>query len=334
MNRSKLCMIGHGMMGVWHSEAMARHPAVLHTVVGRRPEPTAEFAARFGYHRWTTSLEQALADPEVDIAVVAGPSETHAEMALACIAAGKHTLVEIPIAMNLADSERVVAAAAARGVTLGVVHPMRYRPHRGPLIERIRAGSERVRHAHGRFFIHRVENIGATGYKRSWTDNILWHHSCHLIDLGLWLIAGGDMRKADDLVAQVRCTMPDADPHTGVPMEITLVVETSGQQSIVATGSYYGHERIYDTLVVSERDSYRVDEHRNTLTSGGGTAPIASERENAWLCLQDFVDAIRHGREPLVPGWSVLPTMRVLERAQQEWNRRFGARALPGRPQA
>src|SRR4029453_1812494 len=137
-----VCMIGHGMMGIWHSEALQRTPdAVLHTVVGRakpasvEANPTAgrgesspeTFAEKYGYKKWTTDLDEALADPEVDIVIIAGPSETHAEMAIKSLEAGKHTLVEIPIAMNLTDSEQVVAAAKERGLTLGLSHPMRFR---------------------------------------------------------------------------------------------------------------------------------------------------------------------------------------------------------------
>jgi 2-hydroxy-4-carboxymuconate semialdehyde hemiacetal dehydrogenase len=112
-----VCMIGHGMMGAWHSEGLKRADCQLHTVVGRPPDPadqatapptagrrpgsTEQFAARFGYKKWTTSLDEALNDPEVDIVIIAGPSETHADMALAALEHGKHTLVEIPIAMNL-----------------------------------------------------------------------------------------------------------------------------------------------------------------------------------------------------------------------------------------
>ena len=134
-----VCMIGHGMMGIWHSEALQRTPdAVLHTVVGRAKPESAEkpaagraqssteaFAQKYGYKKWTTNLDEALADPEVDVVIIAGPSETHAEMSLKSITAGKHTLVEIPIAMNLEGAEGVVAAAKEKNVALGVVHPMR-----------------------------------------------------------------------------------------------------------------------------------------------------------------------------------------------------------------
>lgn len=332
MKEPNVCMVGHGMMGVWHSEALRGEPCVLHTVVGRREEPTAAFAKEWGYRKYTLDFDQALADPEVDVVIIAGPSETHAEMTLKSIAAGKHTLVEIPIAMNLAGAEQAVAAAREVGVTLGVVHPMRFRSERAAVIERIRRGEEFVRKTHGRFFIHRLQNVGATGYQRSWTDNILWHHSTHLIDLGLWMVCGGDMRNADERIRKVSCAMPGPDPRTGIPMEIALTVETRQDQIILATGSYYGRERIYDTHVVTDHDSYRLDENRNTLTTGSGTAQIATERENAWLCARDFIAAVREGREPFVPGWSVLPTMRILHQAQEQWDAVHGKQLLPGRP--
>jgi 2-hydroxy-4-carboxymuconate semialdehyde hemiacetal dehydrogenase len=343
-----VCMVGHGMMGVWHSEALRRTDgAQLHTVVGRPPPPeggatapttgrtppsTEEFAATYGYKKWTTDVGEAFADPETDIVVIAGPSETHADMAVAALEQGKHVLVEIPIAMNLDGAERVVATARECGLVLGVVHPMRFRRERQPIIDRVRRGDERVSHVQGRFFIHRLQNVGATGLQRSWTDNLLWHHTTHLIDFGLWTVSGGDLGGIEDRVRRITSVYPPIDPRTGIPMELVLVVETEDEQTIVCTGSYYSREYVYDTLVVTDRDSYRVDERRSTMTTGDGEQPIPSEQENAELIAPDFVEAVRDGREPAVPGWSVLPAMRILHRVQEDWDARHGAQVLPGRP--
>jgi 2-hydroxy-4-carboxymuconate semialdehyde hemiacetal dehydrogenase len=344
-----VCMVGHGMMGVWHSEAlMGVDDVQLHTVVGRRPAPsgdapspptggrkppsTEEFASKYGYKKWTTDLGEALEDPEVDIVIIAGPSETHAGMAVAALEHGKHTLVEIPIAMNLEGAERVVATARDRDLTLGVVHPMRFRKERLPIVERVRQGEERVSHVQGRFFIHRLSNVGATGLQRSWTDNLLWHHTTHLVDFGLWMLSGGDMATVDDRIRRVYSAYPPIEPRTGIPMELALVVETHDDQTVVCTGSYYSREYIYDTLAVTDRDSYRVDERRSVMFTGDGEQPIASEQENAELIAPDFVRAVKEGREPAVPGWSVLPAMRVLHRVQEDWDQRHGAQVLPGRP--
>jgi 2-hydroxy-4-carboxymuconate semialdehyde hemiacetal dehydrogenase len=342
-----VCMVGHGMMGVWHSEALRKTDARLHTVVGRPPAPpdpsttptvgrrppsTAEFAEKYGYEKWSTDLREALADPEVDIVIIAGPSETHADMAVAALEAGKHTLVEIPIAMNLEGAERVVATAKERGLTLGVVHPMRFRQERLPVVERIGRGDEHVSHAQGRFFIHRLQNVGATGLQRSWTDNLLWHHTTHLVDFGLWMLSGGDLAHVEERIRGVASCYPPIDPRTGIPMELVLTISTHDDQTIVTTGSYYSREYVYDTFVVTDRDSYRTDERRATLTTGDGESRIASEQENAELIAPDFVEAVANGREPHVPGWSVLPAMRILHRVQEEWDARHGKQRLPGRP--
>jgi 2-hydroxy-4-carboxymuconate semialdehyde hemiacetal dehydrogenase len=344
-----ICMVGHGMMGVWHSEALHRvGEAQLHTVVGRRPDPAAasrpaptsgrkppsteEFAGQYGYKKWTTDLGEALADPEVDVVIIAGPSETHADMAVASLEAGKHTLVEIPIAMNLEGAERVVAAAEERGLTLGVVHPMRYRTERLPVVERVSRGEERISHVQGRFFIRRLQNVGATGLQRTWTDNLLWHHTTHLIDFGLWMVSGGDMDSAEGRIRRIYSVYPPIEPRTGIPMELVLVVETHDDQTITCTGSYYSREFIYDSLAVTDRDSYRVDERTATMFTGDGPQPIASEQENAQLIAPDVVRAVAELRDPHVPGRSVLPAMRVLHQVQEEWDQRHGKQVLPGRP--
>jgi 2-hydroxy-4-carboxymuconate semialdehyde hemiacetal dehydrogenase len=320
-----ICMIGHGMMGRWHSEAlMSRDDCCLHTLVGRRPEPTQAFAAEFGYRKWTVDLAQALNDDEIAIVIIAGPSETHADMALACLAHDKNTLVEIPIAMSLADSERVVAFARQRGLTLGMVHPVRFVDEMIALRNRVRGGEEHVRQVVGRYYTHRLENVGGTGYRRSWTDNILWHHTTHLLDFAMWLV--------DQPVRRVSGFMPAPDPKTGTPMDVFYGVETAADQSLVFVGSYYGREQMYEVMAVTERDSYNMDMVRDTLTTGAGTRAIFHEKVYNARVARDFVAAVRDGREPFVTGESVLPAMGVLQEVQDQWDQRRGAQSIPGRP--
>jgi 2-hydroxy-4-carboxymuconate semialdehyde hemiacetal dehydrogenase len=209
---------------------------------------------------------------------------------------------------------------------------MRFRNEHIPVAERVRRGEERVSHTHGRFFIHRLQNVGATGLQRSWTDNILWHHSTHLVDIGLWIVSGGDMSTADARIREIQSFYPAIEPRTGIPMAVVIVVETHDDQSVVVTGSYYASWRIYDVLVVGDRDMYHTDELASTVTTSQGEVPIPTEEENAELIAPDFVEAVKNGREPHVPGWSVLPSMRVLHRVQEKWDAKFGKQVLPGRP--
>jgi 2-hydroxy-4-carboxymuconate semialdehyde hemiacetal dehydrogenase len=322
--RMNVCMVGYGMMGTWHTEALQRTDAVLHTAVGRRPDAAKGFAERYGYQHVTASLDEALADPEVDIVILATPSEQHEAQAIQCLEAGKHTLIEIPIAMSYEGAQRVVAAGEKSGRIYGLSHPMRFRKEREALIARMRAGEERIRHVAGRFFIRRLVNIGATGYQRSWTDNILWHHFCHFVDLGMYLFDGA-------LIRRVQSYMGECHELTGIPMECVVLVETESDQSLLVHGSYHAAYRFYDKLIVTDRNTYFYDILAGTLRTAEGTFPIESEQENAARIVTDFLDAVRNNRPPRASGPSVLPAMRVLQHVQDEWDARHGARSIPGR---
>ncbi len=316
-----ICMVGYGMMGVWHSEALKKTDAVLHTVVGRRPDAAREFAERFGYGKWTISLEEALADPAIDAVIVGSPSEVHEEQAIKVLEAGKHLLLEIPVAMSLKGAERVVAAGERSGKVYGLCHPMRFRRERDAL----RAGEEAIRHIAGRFFIKRLVNIGATGYRRSWSDNILWHHFCHFVDLGMHLFDGAPVRRIQSSLGRLH-------PTTGIPMECVVLVETEADQTLLVHGSYHATYRLYDKVIVTDRETYNYDILSGTLKTAAGAAPIEGEQDNCARVIFDFLDAVRQGRQPVASGPSVLPAMRVLQAVQDDWDRRYGARSIPGRP--
>jgi 2-hydroxy-4-carboxymuconate semialdehyde hemiacetal dehydrogenase len=320
-----VCVVGYGMMGVWHSQALLEAGAVLHTLVGRRPEAARGFAERFGYRKWTLSLDEALSDPAVDIVVLATPSDQHEAQAIRCLEAGKHTLIEIPIAMSLKGAERVVAAGERSGKVYGLSHPMRFRKEREALRARTRSGEERIRHIAGRFFIKRLTNVGATGYQRSWTDNILWHHFCHFVDLGMFLFDGTPIRR-------VQSHYGACHELTGIPMECTVLVETEADQTLLVHGSYHAAYRFYDKLIVTDRDTYFFDILAGSLRTGEGTVTIEPEQQNAARVITDFIDAVRNGRQPLASGPSVLPAMRILQQVQDGWDEHYGARPIPGRP--
>ena len=105
---------------------------------------------------------------------------------------------------------------------------MRFRREREALLARTRAGEEKIRHIAGRFFIKRLINVGATGYQRSWTDNILWHHFCHFVDLGMFLFDGAPIRRVQSYMGQCHAA-------TGIPMECIVLVETEADQRCWST---------------------------------------------------------------------------------------------------
>ncbi len=309
-----ICMIGHGMMGGWHSTAL-RGIANLHTIAGRDPEATRAFSEGQGYANWTTDWRAAVANPAVDAVIIAGPSQSHAEMGLAAIEAGKPVLVEIPLALTLSDCQALVDMAGRKGIPLGVVHPMRFRAEHVALVERVRAGDERVRHVHSRLFLHRLTNVGSTGLVRTWTDNLLWHHGAHLVDVGLWLCGAGD--PASVQTGRVLGLQPVPHESTGMPMEMAAIVETGAEQSVVCTGSYHSRTRIFDVLVVTDRDTYHLDILSGRMTTSTGPMEVASEEANNSQVARDFVESLVVGRSPRVTGASVLPAMSILHRIER-----------------
>jgi predicted dehydrogenase len=97
--------------------------------VSRADAARAEsFAAEFGAKRWHADWRDLIEDPEVEAVYVATPVRLHAEQAVAAAEAGKHVLCEKPLALTVAECERMNAAAEANGVLLGVAYYRRFYP--------------------------------------------------------------------------------------------------------------------------------------------------------------------------------------------------------------
>jgi UDP-N-acetyl-2-amino-2-deoxyglucuronate dehydrogenase len=116
----RIGMIGCGEIAVQTARAIAAAPSAAHAVVmDLDARVAADMGATHGVPH-TTSVDELLANPSVDAVYIAVPHYLHAPIALQAIAAGKHVLVEKPIATTLEDADRMIAAAASRGVVLSV----------------------------------------------------------------------------------------------------------------------------------------------------------------------------------------------------------------------
>ncbi len=93
-----------------------------------------EFARTFGARKWYADWRELLADPEIDAVYIATPVDLHAKQTIAAAEAGKHVLCEKPMALNVADCDRMIAACAANNVKLGIAY---YR-HFYPVIARVK----------------------------------------------------------------------------------------------------------------------------------------------------------------------------------------------------
>lgn len=123
-----LAIIGAGLMGSQHARSAASAAAVeLVGVHAAAADQATALASRHGCESFE-SMEDVLGDPRVEAVLVATPTDTHVEVALAAIAAGRHVFVEKPVARTLEDARRLRSAARRAGRVVGVGHVIRYFP--------------------------------------------------------------------------------------------------------------------------------------------------------------------------------------------------------------
>ena len=108
----------------------------------------------------------------------------HAAQAIACLAAGKHVQVEIPLADSLARTpRRWRGCSSATGKVAMVGHTRRFNPSHQWVHRKIRAGEFAIQQMDVQTYFFRRTNMNALGQPRSWTDHLLWHHAAHTVDL-------------------------------------------------------------------------------------------------------------------------------------------------------
>lgn len=311
----KLAFVGYGSIAEAHARALQQLDDVqLVTVVGRRPEPTQQFAEAFGFRRVVFDLADALADQEIEAVVITSPSDQHAAQTEACLRAGKHVLCEIPLAMNYADAARVARLAEESGQTLMVAHTQRFEPALIELRRRVLAGELNVHHIVVRWYFFRRENLNWLGKRRSWTDNLLWHHGCHVVDAVTWML---DCDRVRGLQAQV------APPHPelGIPLDHSILFRSGRNQLVTIAMSYNSPVPLHDYAFIAEQDTLTLDLAEGTIRGKEGVV-FAQPRDTA-IPDQDreFLSAIREGRAAAVSGTEVLPTMAMLQRVQEIFDR-------------
>ena len=123
----RIAMIGHGFMGAAHSQGWRVAPRFfdlpltpeMTVVVGRDAGKTAASAGKWGWNEFATDWREVIGRDDIDVVDIVTPGDTHAEIALAALAAGKHVLCEKPLANTVAEAEAMTAAAddaARRGI--------------------------------------------------------------------------------------------------------------------------------------------------------------------------------------------------------------------------
>src|SRR5258706_11856236 len=132
----KVCLAGQGAFGIKHLEAMAKIPGVeVVSLAGSNIESAREVAQQWRIPHWTAHLADSLAQPGLEAVVLTTPTQMHAAQGEQCMRAGKHVMIEIPMADSVADSERLGRVPTETRVVAMARHTPRFNPSH-PLVHK------------------------------------------------------------------------------------------------------------------------------------------------------------------------------------------------------
>ena len=311
----KICLAGGGAFGKKHLDALALIDGVeIASLIGRRLEPTQELASKYGAAHAGTNLDDALAMPDIDAVILATPTGMHAEQGLAAMNAGKHVLIEIPMADSLADSEALVAKQKETGLVAMAGHVRRFNPSHQYVHNQIIAGDLNIQQMDVQTYFFRRKNISADGSPRSWTDHLLWHHACHTIDLFMY--------QTGEMVTEVHGVQGPIHPGLGIAMDMSIIMKTpSGKICTLSLsfnndgplGTFYRYICDNKTYIARYDDLFDGrDEQIDVSTVDVSTNGIE-------LIDREFIAAIREGREPNSSLAQCLPAMQVMDIIEKQF---------------
>src|SRR5262249_25943983 len=250
---------------------------------------------------------EALEHPGVEAAILATPTQLHAAQAIACLEAGKHVQVEIPLADNWADAQAVAALQKKTGLVCMVGHTRRFNPSHQWIHRRIGSGEVEIQQMDVQTYFFRRTNINALGQPRSWTDHLLWHHAAHTVDLFSYQ-TGAPVTIAHAVQGPIH-------PALKIAMDMSIQLK-SGSGAICTLSLSFNNDGPLGTFFryICDNGTY-IARYDDLVT--GREEPIdvsAVDVSTNGIELQDreFVAAIREGRAPNSSVGDVLRCYRVL----------------------
>ena len=290
----KIALAGAGAFGRKHLDGLKNIDDVeVVSVIGRTADATAAVAMEYGIAHHGTDLADALAIDEVDAVILATPTQMHAAQSIACMDAGKHVEVEIPLADSWADAQAVLAKQEETGLVAMVGHTRRFNPSHQWINNKIRAGEFNIQQMDVQTYFFRRTNTNALGQPRSWTDHLLWHHAAHTVDLFAY--------QAGDPVVEANVLEGPHHPELGIAMDMSIQMKTSGG-AILTLSLSFNNDGPLGTFFRYIGDTGTYIARYDDLVTGRDEVIDVSNVDVSMkgIELQDreFIAAIREGREP------------------------------------
>ncbi len=316
MKTIKVALAGAGAFGIKHLDAIKLIDGVeVVSLISRELDKTRETAARYGIGHVTTNLADSLALNDLDAVILCTPTQMHAEQALACLKAGKHVQVEIPLADSLKGAEEVAALQKRSGLVAMVGHTRRFNPSHQWVHQKIQAREFNLQQMDVQTYFFRRTNMNALGQARSWTDHLLWHHAAHTVDLFAYQ-AGGE-------IVQAHAVQGPIHPQLGIAMDMSIQLKSSSG-AICTLSLSFNNDGPLGTFFryIGDTGTYlaRYDDLFDGKDQKIDVSKVAVSMNGIELQDREFFAAIRDGREPNSSVAKVLPCYRTLHRLEQQLN--------------
>ncbi|MBI5258654.1 MAG: Gfo/Idh/MocA family oxidoreductase [Burkholderiales bacterium] len=312
----KVALAGAGAFGIKHLDAIKLIDGVeVVSLISRDIDKTREVAAKYGIGHCSTDLADSLALKDVDAVILCTPTQMHAAQAIACMEAGKHVQVEIPLCDVLKDGEAVVELQQRSGLVAMCGHTRRFNPSHQWVRQRITAGEFNIQQMDVQTYFFRRTNMNALGQPRSWTDHLLWHHAAHTVDLFAYQ-CGSPIVKANAIQGPIH-------PVLGIAMDMSIQLKAANG-AICTLSLSFNNEGPLGTFFryIGDTGTYlaRYDDLFSGKDEKIDVSRVAVSMNGIELQDREFFAAIREGREPNGSVAQVLPCYQVLHQLEQQLN--------------
>jgi len=304
-----LAMIGCGQIARAHLRAIGETPHAELVATMDVIEEKARAAADEYDAKPYTSVEAVLADEGVDAVVLPLPHHLHCPIAVQVAEAGKHILVEKPMALNLAEARQMVDAAETAGICLMVGQSTRFRPEvwgAKDVIDQGRLGRMRQCIHQRAWFVQRLSTDWRYSLEKC-GGLYLPLFASHDVDMTLWLMDATPVRVHSLLKSDTDLTDAESD---GV---VNIELADGGIASLAF--SMTSHIARHSALFIGTEGTLLLDGGK--LLVNNEEVPLDKSKDAFTRQMREFVDAILSAREPIVSGRDVLPTMAVLDAARE-----------------
>ncbi len=285
----------------------------------RNAEQARQVADRLGIERAHGSYEALLADPGVDAVYIPLPNHLHAEWTIAAARAGKHVLCEKPIAMTVADAERMVEVCASEGVHLMEAFMYRLHPSWMAACELVASGRIGRLVAIDSWFSYFNDDAANIRNIRAFGGGALYDIGCYSVNLSRMLF-GAEPTRVSAAVTR--------DPTSGVDVLTSAILEFGGGVATFTCSMLTETNQRVDIYGSDGRISIGIpfnippDRPTEVYVTAGGDPPVAPRTETLTFETADpytveaarFAAAVLDGTPTPVPPADAVANLRVIER--------------------